>query len=1032
MSLAKGTIAAASLCLALGVTNAWADEVEPVDGPTSAQQRQPQKTLEEITITGSLVPRTQLDGVQSVDVIDRFEIEALGVQNSIDLIERLTYNSGSQSRSDAFRFGGGYGSAQVNLRGLGLGTTLVLVDGRRQTIAGTIATDGSTFVDVNSIPLAMVERVEVLKEGAAATYGSDAVAGVVNFITRKDVQGFEVGTRYQRSRSGQVEQSLSGVFGWTSPDERTHFQFHTEYFDTNQLNSTERSYTQSRRDANGFVFDSARAPGQPAGVNTGISLLGGPGAYFVPFTDPFGNPQGAADVIAAAGGDPTASLFAGAPSAGAVATAVGTSQAIAGGARIPVMDPGCVATGGSPLLQVAGGVGEGFCAIEFVDNFNLFEHEQRAKYNFQARHDFSELLTATFKFDYSYNKIDDVGNSPSFPPLTPFVIPVNNPGNFTGLTLVQNASGRPLGDSQRTERAFYYTRNLRYEGGLKGDFGDSGFAWDLNIGFNQEKRHADAPDTFAIEYQNSLFGLGGSQCPLLSVAGIDATNVAAMAAAAGVTPGVGPCRFFNPTGSAITNPGGVGIGGLTLGNDLDTIRAFTGRLETDTTTSLLYVDGLITGELMELPAGPVGFAFGYQYRRNTFEVDRDANQTVDANGINQVTGLPDSRYLFLGGGSEVDVEQTNASVFTEIVIPATQALELQAALRYEDYNGGIGSSVDPKLGFRYDANDWLTLRGSFSTTFRAPSLNQQAARATAVQSLSSSQGTDTGFKAVDNAGNPDLKPEEADVYNFGAIVRPFDGLNLTLDYFRIDFEDIISSQVPQNLINQEETLGDNAAIIANALANPTAGLFCNDPNFQRLMQGGRAVITRNNGADVAAPTCNVARVEAQFINNSSLVTDGIDLALTWDLNVAGLDSFRFFSNVTHLIQFDINNGDGTVKAAASLNETTFVSSLPKWRVNTGFQGSLGSHSAGITFRYISGYEDDRPLNGGAVGRNIGDHNEVDLYYAYDLQKYNATVQVGVFNLLDNEPPFVALDFGFDTRVVDPRGRRFYSNLIWRF
>ncbi len=1016
MKWTLSTASIAMLCLAFGSVGA-ADEAEPRGTAREAARdgaqdgageptRAPRGGVEEITVTGSLVPRTQTDGPSSIDVIDRVEIENLGAQSPIELIERLTYNSGSQARADAFRFGNGYGSAQVNLRGLGLGTSLVLVDGRRRALSGVVANDGSTFVDINAIPVPMIERVEVLKEGAAATYGTDAVAGVVNFITRKNIEGFEIRTDYQRARSGQVEQGINGAFGWTSADERTHFQIGGGYFDSNQLNSTERDFTAALRDGNGRIIRFPTAARQ----DNNYSLAGGPGAFFVPASlGPIN--QSPAAILAANGGDPTVALVPGGPTLGQAVTAIGTSQTIG---SLPVIDPNCEQANGSATLNVAPGVG--FCAIEFVDNFNINEHEQRVRYNVLFRQALSETTELTLKVDFFNNKIDDVGLSPSFPPVTPFFIPTGNPGNFLGAVLVQSRSGRPLGENSATARGFFSTRNMRYEAGLTGELSE-GWNWDLNVGYNQEVRKANAPDTFQAEYQNSLLGLGGSGCPLLKTQGLSVFNAGAAAAAAGVTPGQGPCQYFNPFASAILNPDGTGVGGNRLGNSQDVINAFTGRLKTSRTTSLLYVDGLITGELMELPAGPVGIALGYQYRRDTYEIDRNADQTVDQNGVNAVTGLATSRFLFLGGGSEVDVEQTATAFFSELVIPATSALELQAAVRFEDYNGAIGSSVDPKIGFRLDAADWLTLRGSFSTTFRAPSLNQQRSRDTAQINLTSrgASGRDSGFKAVDASGSTDLKPEEADVYNFGAILNPFDGFNLTVDYFRIDFKDIIVSQVAQNLINAEEQLLANAGLIASNPAN-----FCSQPGFiATTNSAGKQIVTRN-------PDCSVARVEASFINNPSLITDGIDVGLTWDMNVAGLDAFQFFSNVTHLIQFDIQQPQGTVKAAGSLNETVFASSLPKWRLTTGIQGALGNHAAGLTFRLISGYEDDRS------GRNIGSHNEVDFFYRYDLQRYDATLQVGVINLLDNEPPFVDLNFNFDTRVVDARGRRFYSNLTWRF
>src|SRR5262245_44990408 len=265
--VACGTLAAAAPSLAeeaapeQAAAQADAPDVKS-DAPAARE------AVEEITITGSYIKRPRTDGPQSVEVVGIAEIEALGVQSAVDILEKLNVNAGSEFRSDAFKAGGQYGTANVNLRGLGLGTTLVLVDGRRQVLSGVVSNDGSSFVDINNIPLGMLERVEVLKEGAAATYGSDAVAGVVNFITKKDFTGFELKTQYQTTtQSSQTEQGISGLVGFGN--EQTNFQVFVNYFDSSPLESEDRSFTQALRGADGRFL-----PNAPFN----FSSLGNPGA----------------------------------------------------------------------------------------------------------------------------------------------------------------------------------------------------------------------------------------------------------------------------------------------------------------------------------------------------------------------------------------------------------------------------------------------------------------------------------------------------------------------------------------------------------------------------------------------------------------------------------------------------------------------------------------------------------------------------------------------------------------------------------
>ena len=170
--------------------------------------------IEEIVVTGSYLKTSPTDGASPVDVIDRESIENFGVNTVADLTRNLASNSGSENVPDSFTSGATQGTSNINLRGLGLSSTLVLLDGRRQTVAGATANDGSVFVNTSIIPLIAIERVEVLKEGAASVYGSDAVAGVVNYIFRRDFTGLEVSYNHQFSDLGsQEDDRFSVIFG---------------------------------------------------------------------------------------------------------------------------------------------------------------------------------------------------------------------------------------------------------------------------------------------------------------------------------------------------------------------------------------------------------------------------------------------------------------------------------------------------------------------------------------------------------------------------------------------------------------------------------------------------------------------------------------------------------------------------------------------------------------------------------------------------------------------------------------------------
>ena len=166
--------------------------------------------VEEVVVTGSYIKGSPTDGASPVEIFSKDAIENMGAVDIADITANLSVNSGSENNADSFTSGSTQGRTNVNLRGLGLSSTLVLIDGKRQTVAGSRANDGSVFVDTSAIPLVALERVEVLKEGAASIYGSDAVAGVVNYVLRENFTGFEVKVGQQETDLGsQKDQTTS-------------------------------------------------------------------------------------------------------------------------------------------------------------------------------------------------------------------------------------------------------------------------------------------------------------------------------------------------------------------------------------------------------------------------------------------------------------------------------------------------------------------------------------------------------------------------------------------------------------------------------------------------------------------------------------------------------------------------------------------------------------------------------------------------------------------------------------------------------
>ena len=205
-----------------------------------AEQTEPEAmAIEEVQVLGSYISSSNTAAANPVSVLTADEMQYTGASDVTDMLNVLSVNSGAENRPDTFTSFYSQGTSNVNLRGLGLSSTLVLINGSRQTISGAKAQDGSTFVDTASIPAIAIQRLEVLKEGAAAAYGSDAVAGVVNFITKDDFEGFKIDGSWQSTAAdSQTDKNLSFLAGFGNDD--THVVVAASALRRSNLNGRER------------------------------------------------------------------------------------------------------------------------------------------------------------------------------------------------------------------------------------------------------------------------------------------------------------------------------------------------------------------------------------------------------------------------------------------------------------------------------------------------------------------------------------------------------------------------------------------------------------------------------------------------------------------------------------------------------------------------------------------------------------------------------------------------------------------------
>lgn len=836
--------------------------------------------VEEVVVTGSYIKRkSQLDSPSPLNIVGGEDLARQGLNNLGDIARNMTFNSGAEINTDAFTQNFSTGTANINLRGLGLSSTLVLLNGRRQTLSGAYADDGSTFVDTNAlVPMIMMERVETLKDGAAALYGTDAVAGVVNFITRDKFEGAEVQADYQTTtQSSQQDMSLSGIFG--GGNDRGHFVLAVSYTRRTPLSAGSRDFTSG----------------------SGISASGQPGSYF---------------------------------------------GLIPGNPTLPVPDPYC-ALGENSFVNVLANIGGtiiGTCNFEFDSYYSLVPTERRLQTYTTANYKLGDNIAAYAEAGFTRNRADR-DNAPSFPVATPIPIAASHPGNPFGQPVAY--LGRLLGGSAGPSLTTHDSDTFRVVGGLKGEFGNN-WSWNTAVTYSDNKFRLTVLDVKTDRYLAALQGHGGPN-----------NN-----------------QYFNPFGTSINaTPDMVGVY-----NDPAVIADIIGQALSDAHTSLTTVDAHVSGDLFNMPAGPVGIAIGGQFRHETMSYNWDANYNAQ-------------NFLFLIGGPDTSAGRSIGAGFVELAVPLLDRLDLQLAGRYEDYGSGV-NTFDPKVALLWRPTDFVSLRGSAGTSFRAPALFQTSGSQTALKNII--DGAAGGiFTGVTTTGNSDLVPQNADVYNVGVSVEPVTGLTANLDYWRVDYKNLIVQEDAQGVVNA-----------ANA-GDPLAAA-------KVIRSGGRIV-----------------RVFTDFINAPVVKTDGLDMSINYIWDAAGQGVFQVGGEASYVHKYNAVDQSGVpFNGAGSRNFATFARSIPKWHGNISAGWTKGGHSIQAYMRYIDSYRNNEP---NTTVPKVPSYTTFDLQYSYTFDglyqgSKGTSITIGSINVFDKAVPRLDTFGGFDSKVFDPRQRLVYVRL----
>jgi iron complex outermembrane receptor protein len=1029
----------------------------------SAQQA---STVEEVVVTGSFIAGTPEDAALPVDVFGAKELEARGSPTMVQFIKTIPSSGAVIGENN--RFGSGSGAATVNLRSLNSAVTgartLVLFNGRRVPVSP----QGLNSVDINLLPTAAIGRVEVLKDGAAATYGSDAIGGVVNFITRTDLDGFEVSGQYQfiDGSDGDYEASIAWGKKWDNADALITFGYRAR----SEMPIFERDWA-IRTGVNGFLEN-------PLG---GWAGTGNPGGYNYAATAPVGSPN------------------------------TGFTSATFGG-TLP--DIGCAANGGAPysLTTLIGARAvvpdSSVCNFQYTTFDNLVENEHHyqayGKFNFDVTDNISahvEVLYAMHETPLQSWAVTGPNQFPS-PQLASgaspgggvspipatgtgeqsrFYIPNTNPGLLalisqinaascagpnlpygvdpascaTGLALartgVANAAAYGVATSQSVWRPIGFAGNpytddehahytykvdtARVSGGFKGQF-ENGLGFDVAMTYQKQDYNYNLEDLSVNRLQMALRGFGSRDGNADQCTAAETNNFTTNAGNAALG-----CFYFNPFTNAFDeslarvgpNPFYVGSSTIPGFNDAAANRGavvawMDDKQRNEISSELFVADVVFNGELpWDLGGGAIAWAAGGQYRYDRTiqdpDVIYDANATPCVDSVPYGDGSPfcpttsNGPFLFNANLRPYDVNRKISSVFAETRVPFTDDIELTLAGRYEYYEGQ-GETFNPKAALRWQLVDWLALRGSVGTTYRAPAATITTDNFT--RNLTNANGT---YRANDLYGNPDLEPETAFTYNLGAAVN-FSNFRATIDYWNFDFEDPLTSEATADLLNVMFPGG-------SATGN------CGNPAYA-------AVQARFTFAG-ACSRAGILSYRTQYINGGGVKTSGVDFQANLDVGEVLGGVFTAGFDGTYLLKFDEepymiegfpSNAAGVQERAGTYRASLFTG-YNKLRANAYLNWSMGIHNLRWQTRFISSTTQVE-TNSIALAAALKTSIKISEYWQHDLTyrvelPWDTTATLTVQNLFDEDPPFaIGTQYNYDPGSGNPLGRVYAVALKKRF
>ncbi|KGO97823.1 TonB-dependent receptor [Novilysobacter defluvii] len=964
---------AAALCLALATPVLSIGTAQAA--PAGQQSAPDPTTLDSVQVTGTRIRKAEVETQVPVHSLSREDIDRSGLTSIGDVLQELTgagsalntkFNSSGNFGFSPNGDGVGAGSAQVDLRHLGAKRVLVLVDGMRWVNESSASGVGAT-TDLNTIPLAIVERIDVLEDGASSLYGSDAIAGVVNIITRRDFDGAQVSVSVGEYGEGDGRQT--GVdFAWGHNTDRSNLFIGLSHVDQEEILASSR--------------EQSRWPVPGTGLSFGSS--GTPHGRFI-FTDP--------------------------------ATGVTHDLTPNAGAPDPVFDGG----------QAGCDRTDDYHCFGTADRFNfatynlLLTPSERTGAFGQFRFHFNDRLQGYAKALFNRREsVNQAAPEPIFlgpdagtgnPLADGIFISAANPYNPFGFDLVsvddpatpENEANLVMIGRRPVEggpRVFEQQVDTTYFGaGLEGTFEAGARTWFWDVNLATSRNEAEQVNYGSYNILNIATALGDP-------------------AVCAATPGCVPLDLFGGPGS-ITPEMLAWIQPVVRDRSEQQLDQFTAN---------------VSGDLVDLWAGPLSFAGGLEHRR--YEGWYQPDPLTVAGHYNGVPSLPTS--------GEYDVSEA----YVEFNVPLLaegffgNGLDLSLAGRYSDYST-FGSQFTPKYGLRWQVADELLLRATYAEGFRAPSIGELYGSA----SRADLQLRDPCLVGVDGA------PPTGDPANCAALGVPPGALQTN----------------PQISV----TTGGNEALQPETVRSFTTG-FVFSPSFasnarwsdrldlevtfyRHSLEGAVQAIDAQTQLELCVDTLDplycdgITRSSVGSINGfnnrltnlGSIRTDGWDADLAWTLPELDAGRFRVLWQNTWVTRYEAVGAAGQVqprRVGIEVND----SAIPDWTSTATLDWRRDAWNASWSVRHISELEEEcgdavsfpvcsDPANGTNT-LEATTYHDVQLGYRFDVLR-GLQLTAGANNIFDEDPPLClscSLN-GYDASTYDiPGGRYFYLRADLRF